>query len=193
MSTGQWFTDSVGTRWFFDSGALALDFGYTGDYGYDNPAWERLHSRDDLTAWLTDRFGTLRAQPTDAEFVDALRLRAAICAAARSLADGSQPDPADVDVINAFAARADIAPVLAGGSQQPRRANVSRALSTIGRDAVAVLSAGPGRVRRCGADDCALIFLDSSRPNSRRWCSMKRCGNRTKVRIHRGKTKEGAS
>jgi predicted RNA-binding Zn ribbon-like protein len=192
VPTGQWFVDNVGTRWFFDSGALSLDFGYTGDYGYGNPAWERLHRPGDLTAWLTERYGTLAAPATRAEFAAALRLRSAISAVARSLADDGPPDPVDIDIINDLAAGTDIAPTLAGGRLKPRRPSVARAVSTIARDAVAVFSAGAGRVRHCGADNCALIFLDSSRPNARRWCSMRRCGNRTKVRIHRSRIKEAA-
>lgn len=190
MATGQWFVDSKGTRWFFDSGALSLDFGYTGDYGYDIPAWEQLHSADDLGGWLTGRFGALQAAVTAAQFTDALRLRAAITSVARAAADGVQPRPTDIDLINDVAAGADIPPVLAGGRSGPQPVDVARALCTIARDAVATFSSGPGRIRRCGADNCALIFLDSSRPNSRRWCSMQRCGNRIKLRTHRHRTKE---
>jgi len=40
----------------------------------------------------------------------------------------------------------------------------------------------------CGADNCALIYLDTSRPGNRRWCSMERCGNRAKVRGHRSRS-----
>ena len=38
------------------------------------------------------------------------------------------------------------------------------------------------RVRRCAADDCDWLFLDTSRNRSRRWCDMKDCGNRSKAR-----------
>jgi predicted RNA-binding Zn ribbon-like protein len=192
VETGQWFVDSAGTRWFFDSGALSLDFGYTGDYGYDVPVWEQLHRPADLTAWLTGRFGRLAAPATAAEFADALQLRRAISAVARALADDDRPEPADVDLINEVAAGTDVAPALAGGRRKPRPPSVDRTLSTIARDAVAVFSAGVGRVRHCGADNCALIFLDTSPPNARRWCSMRRCGNRTKARIHRSRQKETA-
>ena len=37
-------------------------------------------------------------------------------------------------------------------------------------------------VRRCAADDCGWLFLDTSRNRSRRWCDMKDCGNRSKAR-----------
>jgi predicted RNA-binding Zn ribbon-like protein len=190
MKNGQWLVDSVGTRWFFDSGALCLDLGYTGDYGLGVPAWEHLHRPDDLTAWLTDRFGRLSRQVTPAEFTKALRLRAAITDTAWALVNDKRPKSADIDLINVFAAGADIAPALQGGGHPPEKPSVARALSTVARDAVAVFSADAGRVRQCEAGNCALIFVDSSRPSSRRWCSMQRCGNRTKVRVHRSKLKE---
>ena len=41
------------------------------------------------------------------------------------------------------------------------------------------------RVRHC-ADDrgCGMLFLDTSRNKSRRWCSMESCGNRAKAKRH---------
>ncbi|MFD0786561.1 CGNR zinc finger domain-containing protein [Micromonospora azadirachtae] len=36
-------------------------------------------------------------------------------------------------------------------------------------------------MRECGAHNCHLVFVDTSRPGQRRWCSMERCGNRHKV------------
>jgi len=38
------------------------------------------------------------------------------------------------------------------------------------------------RVRECAASDCGWLFLDTSKNHSRRWCDMKSCGNRAKVR-----------
>lgn len=38
------------------------------------------------------------------------------------------------------------------------------------------------RVRECNAEDCNWLFLDRSRTGTRRWCSMKSCGNRAKAR-----------
>jgi predicted RNA-binding Zn ribbon-like protein len=37
-------------------------------------------------------------------------------------------------------------------------------------------------VRTCSAPTCQWFFLDTSKNHHRRWCSMKLCGNRTKVR-----------
>lgn len=43
------------------------------------------------------------------------------------------------------------------------------------------------QVRRCNAENCGWLFLDSSKNHSRRWCDMRDCGNRAKVRRHRQK------
>jgi predicted RNA-binding Zn ribbon-like protein len=37
-------------------------------------------------------------------------------------------------------------------------------------------------VRECASETCSWLFLDLSPRRSRRWCSMKTCGNRDKVR-----------
>jgi predicted RNA-binding Zn ribbon-like protein len=37
-------------------------------------------------------------------------------------------------------------------------------------------------VRACDSPTCQWLFLDTSKNHHRRWCSMKLCGNRTKVR-----------
>jgi predicted RNA-binding Zn ribbon-like protein len=38
------------------------------------------------------------------------------------------------------------------------------------------------RVRECEAEACAWLFMDHSKNQSRRWCDMKVCGNREKVK-----------
>lgn len=184
IKTGQWLEPPDGRRWFFDSGALSLDFGYTGDYGYGIAEWESLHGPTELDAWLGERFGPLARSITDAEFTEAVRLRAAITATARRITTGLSSAPDDVDVINDWAARPAIPPRLAGGTSEPAPAGPTEMLATIAQDAIHTFGAAPDRVRECAADDCRLIFLDTSRPGSRRWCSMRRCGGRAKARSH---------
>jgi len=41
------------------------------------------------------------------------------------------------------------------------------------------------RVRACAADDCKWWFVDDTKNHSRRWCEMKTCGNRAKLRRYR--------
>ena len=43
-------------------------------------------------------------------------------------------------------------------------------------------SARVNHVRECALETCAWLFLDSSRNQTRRWCDMRVCGNRAKVR-----------
>jgi predicted RNA-binding Zn ribbon-like protein len=38
------------------------------------------------------------------------------------------------------------------------------------------------RIRKCGASDCAVYYVDTSKAQLRQWCSMKNCGNREKQR-----------
>jgi predicted RNA-binding Zn ribbon-like protein len=45
------------------------------------------------------------------------------------------------------------------------------------------------RVRQCSADNCLIVYLDTSRPGRRRWCAMQRCGNRHKVAEHRARSR----
>lgn len=47
------------------------------------------------------------------------------------------------------------------------------------------------RVRECpGEQTCGWLFLDSSRSGNRRWCDMRTCGNRAKVRTHYSRQQE---
>ena len=156
---------------------------------------ERLLSPGDLGAWLAEHVG--RIEPADVaarDLADALILREALArlyvAAADALAYGAD----DVDTINLFAATPDVPPALAGGRRQAGagRIRIAQTLSTLAREAVGRLEEhGHGRVRRCAAEDCRLVFVDESRTGSRRWCSMQRCGNRAKVRAHRARSAQG--
>jgi predicted RNA-binding Zn ribbon-like protein len=48
-------------------------------------------------------------------------------------------------------------------------------------DALDLVRETPGRVRECAAERCPVIYLDTSRNRSRRWCSMEVCGSRAKA------------
>jgi predicted RNA-binding Zn ribbon-like protein len=43
----------------------------------------------------------------------------------------------------------------------------------------------------CNGQGCGWLFLDSSKNHSRRWCDMRDCGNRAKIRRHRAKRAKG--
>jgi predicted RNA-binding Zn ribbon-like protein len=46
-------------------------------------------------------------------------------------------------------------------------------------------------VRACSSKTCQWFFLDTSKNHRRRWCSMKLCGNRAKVRKFYARQREG--
>jgi predicted RNA-binding Zn ribbon-like protein len=46
-------------------------------------------------------------------------------------------------------------------------------------------------VRACSSNTCQWFFLDTSKNHRRRWCSMKLCGNRAKVRKFYARQREG--
>jgi len=47
----------------------------------------------------------------------------------------------------------------------------------------------PGRLRPCANPECSRFFVDRSRNNQARWCSMATCGNRMKARRHYARSK----
>jgi predicted RNA-binding Zn ribbon-like protein len=53
-----------------------------------------------------------------------------------------------------------------------------------------VLTGQVERLRRCAEHTCGEVFWDGSKNRSRRWCSMRVCGNRTKARKHSARAGE---
>jgi predicted RNA-binding Zn ribbon-like protein len=49
------------------------------------------------------------------------------------------------------------------------------------------------RLRRCASDTCRWLFVDRSPGGRRRWCDMRVCGNRSKVRRHRQRARTRSS
>lgn len=171
----------------FLSGSNALDLTHTGGEG-ESAVWEIMHSPPDVVRWLGVilEVDGLRARPADLSTLHALR--AAITRMARGRAAGHDPEAADITVVNSIAARPPLVPQLnADGSSSYVDPTVAAALSSLARETIDLFS-GPyaNRIRICAAADCGLLFVDSSRPGQRRWCSMQRCGNLAKVRTHRG-------
>lgn len=65
-------------------------------------------------------------------------------------------------------------------------------LSLIALSAVRFLTGGyVRRLKQCASETCILYFVDETKNQSRRWCSMKTCGNRDKVRAHYHRSRSG--
>jgi predicted RNA-binding Zn ribbon-like protein len=73
----------------------------------------------------------------------------------------------------------------------PARTGLAMPLLAVANAAAALMTA-PGRARidACPGDDCGWLFLNPR--GRRRWCSMSSCGNRTKVRAHARRRREGS-
>ncbi|CAN5556234.1 CGNR zinc finger domain-containing protein [soil metagenome] len=188
--TGQRLVDQRGTEFFFDAGATCFDFAYTGGEGpYE--VFEQLHEPHDLRAWLQLHVLGMDVPLTVSprELVAAKVLRNVLLRVLWDAAAGRRSSPADVEVINAAAAAAPLTPRWdpgLEGAAWTAPVRVRQALSTLAREAIGILAdPPPGRIRQCEGEHCPLTFLDSSRPGTRRWCAMERCGNRHKVRAHR--------
>ena len=140
-------------------------------------------------AWLAGRFDHL-APATERDAADAEALSAAIERLVTATADETTRRADDVDTVNLFAATPDVPPMLDGGRRRAGggQVRVAQALSSIARDAVAILTADDGRIRRCAG--CARVFHDDSRTGNRKWCSMLTCGNRAKVAAFRRRQQE---
>ncbi|MFS8498175.1 MAG: CGNR zinc finger domain-containing protein [Micromonosporaceae bacterium] len=180
-----------GGSFVFDAGAVCLDFAHTGGEGED-AVFETLHGPADLAEWLAQPplSAAVTVPVTARELAAAKALRQAIWDAAHARAAGRPLPAGAVATINRAAAAPPLVPALVGdttaGWVPPVRA--TQALSTLAREMIELLSAPfADRIRECAADDCPLVFVDLSRPGSRRWCAMERCGNRHKLRALRAR------
>jgi predicted RNA-binding Zn ribbon-like protein len=63
--------------------------------------------------------------------------------------------------------------------------SLSSLLAVVANSAAELVNEGDlGLVRQCRGDNCAFYFYDKTKNKSRRWCSMKTCGNRSKAAAH---------
>ena len=190
-ATGRRLHDPKGGSFWFDAGAVCLDFAHTGGEG-QCAVFESLHEPADLGEWLAAQpLHAAVATVTADELAAAKTLRQAIWEAAHARADRRAIPAAAVAIINRAAAAAPLSPELAADGTTARWAEpvrATQALSSIAREMIELLS-GPlsDRIRECASDNCPLVFVDSSRPGARRWCAMERCGNRHKLRALRAR------
>ncbi|MFJ9772603.1 CGNR zinc finger domain-containing protein [Kitasatospora sp. NPDC101157] len=181
-----------GSSFLFDPGALCLELLTTGGPG-DLARYEALHHPSDLADWLPlSRLGLPAGavRITAEQLADARTLRDALWRLAAARAHGTAGPAADHATLNRAAAHPPLVPQIApdGTAAAPLPADGAQLVSTLARDAIALLT-GPyaDRIRECGAHNCQLVFVDTSRPGRRRWCSMERCGNRNKIRALRAR------
>jgi predicted RNA-binding Zn ribbon-like protein len=180
-----------GKPYRFDPGALCLELTTTGGPGVF-ARWEVLHEPSDLVTWagLSRLPDGLDLTVSPGELERARTLRDAMLLLAADRAHGRPPQAPHLDVVNAAAAAPPLVARIGpdGTRSWAPGATGTQLLATVARDAIDLFT-GPfaERIRECGAHNCHLLFVDTSRPGRRRWCAMEHCGNREKVRAHRAR------
>lgn len=190
----------------FIGGALCLDFCNTVGGKRGVIAREKLHGYADFLNWceqagLAPEPEALRKKsersPDEAASVlaRAIELREAIYRILAAKVERKAASGQDLDLLNAELARG--LGRLRVTSKHGRyhwewptaEASLDQALGPIVRSAAELLVSADSliKVRRCHGDGCGWLFLDVSKNHSRRWCDMRDCGNRAKVRRHRRK------
>ena len=167
---------------------------------------ERLVSYDALLDWAREQHllpaaaaerlaGEARRHPQQASAVlgRAKTFREALNGLMTAIDIGQKPAPAVLTTISdALAAAYANARLVPHDSALQWVASadddLERVVWEIGRAAGRlVVSPRLGRIRACAAADCGWWFLDDTKNRSRRWCDMKICGNREKLRRFRSK------
>ncbi len=184
----------------FSGGDVSLDFVNTlGDRPRCHE--EHFHEWRDLVSWaeqagiVSKRIaaGLRSAGQADDEgpaaFSRALALRESLYRIFQSIAAGRTPARQDLAILNAALATVmGHARVETQGrefvwSWSDGTPSLDRLLWPVVRAAAELLvSPKLPRVRECASGTCSWLFLDHSPTQRRRWCSMKTCGNRDKVR-----------
>jgi predicted RNA-binding Zn ribbon-like protein len=196
-------------------GRLCLDFVNTVAGDRAAAARERMDSYAALLAWARQAgaieeaparrlLAEARRRPGDAAAVhrDALALREALYRTFLAAAEGTAPADADVALVSSLlgAALAHRRIARSGGScccklvwDDPPGA-LDAPLWRVAASAAELLTSDDdlSRVRVCGLHEtaeCSWLFLDTTRGRTRRWCSMKDCGNKAKARRHYARAK----
>ncbi len=166
------------------AGRLCLDFVRTLRYRGTPAETEELPDAAAWGAWI-DQLGPFSSPVRPADVDDARSAREAI----HELLTGAVR-PSSRQRLNRFAALPVPAPSLTSSGEVRWQAEdpASAMLALLVRDALDLATSPEfARVRRCAGPACGALFLDTSRPGTRRWCSMEICGNQAKKSTYRAK------
>jgi predicted RNA-binding Zn ribbon-like protein len=147
-----------------------------------------------LPAGVQELTRVAEADPAQAEAVhrQALALREALYPVFSAALTKQRIQESDLELVNTELCRATdhhvLRPDPAGGlcDGWTQAQSLDSPLWPISIDAWDLLTTDVlARVRECpGEGTCGWLFLDTSRSGTRRWCDMRTCGNRAKVRTH---------
>ena len=180
---------------------LCLDFTDTVDWRTSDHARDTLDSYQALLDWsgkkgLLDRkqvdaLGRAAAREDKASVLaEAVRLREAIYRIFSAIAHEKRASPRDLEILNEYLAKSlsRMAVKEAGEGYDwglSCDTTPDMMLYQIAESAAMLLTSDDlARVRECANEEegCGSLFLDCSKSQTRRWCSMESCGNRAKSR-----------
>jgi predicted RNA-binding Zn ribbon-like protein len=174
---------------------LLYDFVNTLDERHYVADGARLEGSDALAtpALMADWLGRhgMNERADAGSWQDAVTLRSAL----RSYLE--LPPRERVAAASAFNAAASVYPLKVATDGEGRVTLVPRAgTDTLGMVLVQLHALAAAeqldRLKACADPDCRWIFLDRSKPGSRRWCSSTGCGNRQKTRAYRARHSGGS-
>lgn len=183
----------------------ALDFVNTVRAWYgNNPGEDRLLSFAHLLHWnqLADLVGPRgskalgggSADEQQAALAEARTLRQYLHNIFQAVAEGADLPQTSLDYLNSVIQKTvrwrkiTAEGALVGCNWDFTGAPPVAIIGPVAWQAVDLLESGPmKRIKTCPGEDCAWLFLDTSKNRSRTWCSMKTCGNTAKVRAFRAR------
>lgn len=183
-------------------GELCLDFANTVSARIEVPRREYLTGYEELVAWgqhshiLRDDEAEIllweaaqHPEQAAAALDRAIDLRETIYRLFGAVVAGRGPDQTDLAAMNAALCQAfshlRIVPSTDGfdWAWEVKEDDLDRILWPIARSAADLLTSEDiRRVRQCAREGCDWLFVDTSKNQSRRWCSMGMCGSRMKAR-----------
>lgn len=142
---------------------------------------ERLNTTDGLAHWfvaagLADHPPRIAARELDAVRVLREDLRGALLAS-----DGPRVARVAAGWLDDAPGRLCVEPETLRPRFTPGDRTCSCLMVAAVLDALDLVRDSPGRVRECADPSCPVMFVDTSRNGSRRWCSMEGCGARAKA------------
>lgn len=180
---------------------LCLDFTDTVDWRTSNHAKDSLDSYSALLEWSgrkrllnQGQLNELGRAAARGEFApvlaEAVRLREAIYRIFSAIAHGTRAPTQDLAVLNEYIAKSLSRMVVKEtGKGYDWGLSCETApemmLYQVAESAAMLLTSEDlARVRECANEEegCGSLFLDCSKSQTRRWCSMESCGNRAKSR-----------
>ena len=195
-------------------GRLCLDFTNTKSWDGHEHTEERFNEFRDVERWA--REASVLAKPEAAAVAraaahdedaalmalsEALAVRSLIHSVFTPIARDELPPQRWVEALNVRARRAQGHSVLYpadGTTGRWRRTwstksdDLRQVVRPVVVDAIELLlTPDLVRLRTCANERCGWLFLDQSRNGMRRWCDMKVCGNRAKMRRHYARTATG--